>query len=106
MRTPCCSSILLGSVKSVLWAMTPSSMQAFELPPASDIEAAARRLYDLLTARNQRREGETPAARIARVRQADAAYPLAARQVGHMLLDPATAYLEHKRFVIVAEGML
>ena len=43
----------LGSVKSVLWVVTPSSMEAFELPPASDIEGAARRLYDLLTARNQ-----------------------------------------------------
>jgi CHAT domain-containing protein/Tfp pilus assembly protein PilF len=96
----------LGPTKSVLWAVTPSSMQAFELPPASDIEAAARRFYDLLTVRNQRREGETPAARLARVRQADAAYPLAARQVGRMLLDPAATYLEHKRLLIVAEGML
>src|SRR5262249_32251385 len=79
----------LGSVKSVLWAVTPSSMQAFELPPASDVEALARRVYDLLTARNQRREGETPAARLARVRQADAAYPIAAQQLSRMLLDPA-----------------
>jgi CHAT domain-containing protein/tetratricopeptide (TPR) repeat protein len=96
----------LGSRQSVLWAVTPSSMQAFELPPASDIEAAARRTYDLLTARNQRRERETPAARLARVRQADAAYLAAARQLGRMLLDPAAAYLEPKRLLIVAEGIL
>ena len=96
----------LGSVKSVLWVVTPSSMQAFALPPASDIEAAARRAYDLLTARNQRRAGETPAARLARVRQADTEYPAAARRVSRMLLDPAAAYLEHKRLLIVAEGVL
>jgi CHAT domain-containing protein/Tfp pilus assembly protein PilF len=96
----------LGSVRSVLWVVTPSSMQAFELPPASDIEAAARRVYDLLTARNLRRDGETPAARIARVRLADTAYPIAARQLSRMLLDPAAGYLEHKRLLIVAEGVL
>jgi CHAT domain-containing protein len=96
----------LGTVKSVLWVVTPSSMQAFALPPASDVEAAAGRAYDLLTARNQRRQGETPAARLARVRQADTEYPAAARRVSRMLLDPAAPYLEHKRLLIVAEGML
>jgi CHAT domain-containing protein len=96
----------LGTVKSVLWVLTPSSLHAFALPPASDIEAAARRAYDLLTARNQRREGETPAARLARVRQADTEYPAAARNVSRMLLYPAAAYLEHKRLLIVGEGML
>jgi CHAT domain-containing protein/tetratricopeptide (TPR) repeat protein len=96
----------LGSAKSVLWVVTPSSMQAVELPPAGEIEAAARRVYNLLTARNQQRAGETPAARLARVRQADTAYPAAARQLSRMLLDPAAAYLEHKRILIVGEGVL
>jgi len=63
-------------------------------------------VYDLLTARKQRREGETPAARLARVRQADAAYPIAAQQLSRMLLDQAAGYLEHKRLLIVAEGVL
>jgi CHAT domain-containing protein len=81
-------------------------MQALAPPPASDIEAAAKRTYDLLTARNQRRQGETPAARLARVRQADTEYPAAARSVSRMLLGPAAAYMEHRRLLIVAEGML
>ena len=63
-------------------------------------------MYDLLTARKQRREGETPAARLARVRQADAAYPIAAQQLSRMLLDQAAGYLERKRLLIVAEGVL
>jgi CHAT domain-containing protein/Tfp pilus assembly protein PilF len=96
----------LGAVKSALWVVTPSTVQAFALPPAGDIEAAAGRAYDLLTARNQRREGETPAARLARVRQADTEYLAVARRVSRLLVGPAAAYLQHKRLLIVAEGML
>jgi CHAT domain-containing protein/Tfp pilus assembly protein PilF len=96
----------LGSRKSFLWAVTSSSMEAFELPPGSDIESAARRAYDLLTARNRKPPGETPAARSARVRQADEAYRDAARAVSRMLLDPVAARIGNKRLLIVAEGVL
>ena len=47
----------LGAGKSFLWVVTQSSMESFELPPRSDIESAARRVYELLTARNQRPPG-------------------------------------------------
>ena len=50
----------------------------FRLPPRAEIESAAKRVYELLTARNQKPAKETPAARAARVRQADEAYFAAA----------------------------
>lgn len=96
----------LGAVKSFLWAVTPSSMEIFELPPRGDIEPAARRVYDLLTARNQKPAKETPAARLARVREADEAYFAAAREASRMLLGPAAAHIGNKRLLIVGEGVL
>ena len=42
----------LGSEKSFLWAVTSSSITSFELRPRAEIESAARRVYELLTARN------------------------------------------------------
>jgi hypothetical protein len=68
----------LGSRKSFLWAVTPSSITSFELPPRAEIESAAKRVYELLTSRNLYSGGESPAARAARVRQSDQEYYAAA----------------------------
>ena len=89
----------LGSARSLLWAVTPSSMDVFELPPRAQVEAAAKRVYDLLTARNRKLAA-------ARVQQADEAYPGEAAKLSAMLLGPAAAKLENKRLLIVAEGVL
>jgi CHAT domain-containing protein/tetratricopeptide (TPR) repeat protein len=96
----------LGTVKSFLWAVTPSSVDVFELPPKAGIESAAKRVYDLLTARNQKPAKETPSARAARVRNADEAYFSAAAEVSSMLLGPAAARIANKRLLIVGEGVL
>jgi CHAT domain-containing protein len=96
----------LGARKSFLWVVTESSLESFELPPRNDIESAARRVYELLTARNQRPGMETPAARLARVRQSDSAYFAAARAASRMLLGPAAAHIGNKRLLIVGEGVL
>jgi CHAT domain-containing protein len=96
----------LGAGASFLWAVTGSSMESFELPSRSDIEAAARRAYDLLTARNLKPAGETAAARLARVRKADEAYSAAAQGLSRMLLSPVAGRIANKRLLIVAEGML
>jgi CHAT domain-containing protein/Tfp pilus assembly protein PilF len=96
----------LGAVRSFLWAVTPSSMDAFELPAKGVIESAAKRVYGLLTARNQRPAGETPAARLARIRQADEAYFEAAQEASRMLLSPAVARIRNKRLLIVGESVL
>ena len=41
----------LGDEHSYLWAVTPTTLTTFTLPKRAEIEAAARRLYTLLTAR-------------------------------------------------------
>jgi tetratricopeptide (TPR) repeat protein len=42
----------LGQETSYLWAVTPDSIKTYELPKRSVIEPLARRVYELLTARN------------------------------------------------------
>ncbi|MFL6216846.1 MAG: CHAT domain-containing tetratricopeptide repeat protein [Blastocatellia bacterium] len=96
----------LGEEKSFLWAVTPASIQSFELPKRAEIEEAARRVYELLTARNQSPIGETPEQRRKRIEQAATDYPQAAALLSRMLLGPVAAELQNKRLVIVGEGML
>jgi CHAT domain-containing protein/Tfp pilus assembly protein PilF len=95
----------LGDERSYLWAVTPSSMSVFELAPRGKIEAAATRVYDLLTARN-RGTAETDAGWAQRVAQEDAAFAGAAAELSEMILRPAAAQLGSKRLVIVSEGAL
>src|SRR6266436_4717799 len=61
----------LGDQKSYLWAVTPSSVNSFELPPRVEIEVATRRVYELLTARNKQIKFEKPDERRARIAKAD-----------------------------------
>jgi CHAT domain-containing protein/tetratricopeptide (TPR) repeat protein len=96
----------VGRRKSFLWVVSQTSMDVFELPGRSQIESVAKRVYSLLTARNERRAGETPAARSARLRQADQAYLAEARKASRMLLDPAAARIGKKRLLIIREGAL
>jgi CHAT domain-containing protein/tetratricopeptide (TPR) repeat protein len=96
----------LGTPKSFLWAVTPTSVDIFELASRAEIESAARRVYDLLTARNQRLERETSVARAARIRQADEGFISAAARLSGMLLGPAGLRLGDKRLLIVGEGVL
>src|SRR6185369_3077142 len=96
----------LGEERSYLWAVTPASVSSYELPPRAKIEAAARRCYELLTARNLYVKFETADEKRERVRQADAAYPSAARTLSDMLLGPVAAQLERKRLLVVPDGAL
>ena len=78
----------LGEERSYLWAVTPSSIRSFELPRRAEIEAAARRVYELL------------------VTQADDLYPEALTKLSQMLLTPAVDQLGRKRLLLVSEGTL
>jgi CHAT domain-containing protein/tetratricopeptide (TPR) repeat protein len=78
----------LGEERSYLWAVTPTSITSYELPRRAEIEAAARRVYDLLVAK------------------ADALYPEALTALSRMLLGPVAAQLGRKRLLIVSEGAL
>ncbi|HSE19261.1 MAG TPA: CHAT domain-containing protein [Pyrinomonadaceae bacterium] len=96
----------LGEERSYLWAVTASSFSSYELPPRATIEAAARRCYELLTARNQYVKFETADEKRERVRKADADYPAAATVLSEMLLGPVAAQLGRQRLLVVPDGAL
>ena len=48
----------LGEERSYVWAVTQNSLKTYELPKREQIEKAARRVYDLLTARSRSKAGE------------------------------------------------
>ncbi len=102
----------LGVEKCFLWAVTSNSIQSFELPGRAEIEAASRRVYDAVTARNQVVSKETPQQRLQRVGTADAEYRKASTELSRMLLAPVASRLARprqqatKRLVIVSDGIL
>lgn len=96
----------LGEEHSFLWAVTATSFASYELPPRAVIEAAARRCYDLLTARNRHVKFETTEEKRERVKRADAEYPQAAAALSQILLGPVAAQLKGKRLLVVPDGAL
>ncbi len=80
----------LGDERSYLWAVTDDSITGYELPKREEIEAAARKFYELANkadpANTQTRE--------------------AAATLSRMLLAPAFDRLRAKRLIIVADGIL
>jgi CHAT domain-containing protein/Tfp pilus assembly protein PilF len=96
----------LGESRSYLWVVTPTTLEAFQLPKRDDIEAAARRMFELMTARNTRKPDESIDQKKARVAQADADYPSAAATLSRMLLGPVVTRLGTKRLLIVPHGEL
>ena len=61
----------LGKKQSWLWAVTPTTTLTYRLPARAEIETTARKLYELLIARQPKR-GETEAEGRTRVVKADA----------------------------------
>jgi CHAT domain-containing protein/tetratricopeptide (TPR) repeat protein len=96
----------LGVGQSYLWAVTQNSITSYKLPKREEIEGAARQVYGLLNARNERVKGETRAQRTERVAQADKSISAAAARLSQLVLAPAAAQLGKKRLVIVGDGML
>jgi CHAT domain-containing protein len=96
----------LGREKSYLWAVTPTSIESFELPKREEVEKAAQSVYKNLIARSQPAPGETPEQRRRRLDLADAEYPKASAALSQMLLGPVASHLATKRLLIVSDGML
>jgi CHAT domain-containing protein len=96
----------LGKEHSYLWAVSATAITSFKLPGQEEVEAAARRVYDLLTARAKRVTGEPPEQRLARLAQADSEYPASAARLSQILLAPVATQLEKKRLLIVGDGAL
>jgi len=84
----------LGEKHSYLWFVSQRSIDSYELPPRAELEAAARRVYELGAARPKR--GTPP----------DPQFIAQARALSKMLLGPASSRLGGKRLVVVAPGAL
>jgi CHAT domain-containing protein len=95
----------LGEQASYLWAVTPTTLTSYQLPPRAEVEAAARQVYASLTAR-QPLPGLTEVQQRARVRAAEDAFPAQALTLSRMLLGPVAGQLNKQRLAIVAAGAL
>jgi len=84
----------LGEKRSYLWLVSQRSIDGYELPPRAELEAAARRVYELLTVRPKRWAPPDPQ------------FIAQAMSLSRMLLGPAATRLGGKRLVVVAPGAL
>lgn len=96
----------LGNEHSYLWVISQTTITSFVLPKRDDIEAAARRVYELLSTPLQVVKGETPKQRLTRLARAEADYAEASASLSRMIIAPTSALLSRKRLVIVADGPL
>ncbi len=82
--------LFLGESRSFSWWVTEAEIQAFELPPRAEIEAAALRVHERL---------RRPESRPAEKRRA-------LTDLAEMLLQPVADRLTAQRLVFVADGAL
>ncbi|HWP43188.1 MAG TPA: CHAT domain-containing tetratricopeptide repeat protein [Blastocatellia bacterium] len=81
----------LGEERSYLWAVSREKVTSYELAKRAEIEAAARRFYELLRDGGSQRRGELEEA---------------ARQMSRMLIEPVADRLAANRLLIVPDGVL
>ena len=96
----------LGKERSFLWAVSPTAVNAYELPGGRVIEQAVEHAREMLTARNLILPAESSEQRLARIAEADRWYTASAARLSAMLLSPAASQLGKKRLLIVAPGAL
>jgi CHAT domain-containing protein/Tfp pilus assembly protein PilF len=80
----------LGKERGFLWAVTPTTINSYELPKREEVEAAAKRVYELLSSAPVVSEQ----------------YLAAAAGLSRTLLAPVAGQLGRKRLLIVADGAL
>jgi CHAT domain-containing protein/Flp pilus assembly protein TadD len=95
----------LGDDASHLFLVSQTSITWRQLPKRTEIEEAARRVRELLTA-PQPQPGDTEAKYQARVKEAREDYWTRAAELSRMLLGPIASHLGSKRLAIVADGAL
>src|SRR5262249_52948243 len=95
----------LGDDASYLFVVSQKSITGRRLPKRAEIEAATRRVRELLTA-PQPQPGDTEAKYRARVKEARQGYWTQAAELSRMLLGPVASQLGRKRLAIVADGAL
>jgi CHAT domain-containing protein len=94
----------LGDKRSYLWVVSTTDHSSYELAPRAEIEGAAQRLYQRLTARLT--AAGDPRERRRQIDQADADYWREAARLSDLLLAPAANKLAGKRLLVVADGAL
>jgi CHAT domain-containing protein len=95
----------LGNERSYLWAVSPTSINAYELPGRAVIESTVNKVYDLLTARQRLYEGKAPQGREF-IESAELDYLREASALSWTLLGPVASQLGSRRLLIVADGPL
>lgn len=105
-----CDTLLLeyalGEERSYLWVVGHDDLHSFTLPGRAEIEAQARRYYELLTARGETVKFEKPDQKQARIAQAEREMSGAASALSQLLLGEAAGLLAQKRLLIVGDGVL
>ena len=96
---------MLGDERSYVWAVTRNEVSSYELPPRAQIEDAAQKFRNLLTA-HQPTAGESFDQRQARIKEADDHIWQAAASFSQMILGPVLGKLGTKRLLIVPDGVL
>ncbi len=92
----------LGQEHSYGWAVGSTSVRGFQLPPAVELEGLARRLYDVLLARN--RPDETLQQRRIRLANKDAEFEKLAASLSRILLAPIAKEIRGKRRLLIVCG--
>ncbi len=96
----------LGETRSFLWLVSPDKIETFTLPGRERIESLARQYYELVTARNGQRSGETVPAWKARILDSDQQAGAMGAKLSRMILAPVAKQLGDRPLLIVAEGAL
>ncbi len=86
----------LGKEASYLWAVTRDSIQSYQLPPREEIEANARRVYELITSTRRGLANQPVVEKDAKSNQTQAELAEACARLGQMLLAPVAANLGNK----------
>lgn len=95
----------LGEERSYVWVVTRTEFFSYELPAKSEIEAAAQRLYDLITS-YQLIPDESVTARIERLARVDEQIPAETALLSKLVLGPIAARLNKRKILVVADGKL
>jgi len=99
----------LGDKRSWLWTITRDSIDSYQLPPRTEINAAARNVYELLIAR-QPKKGLSQTEQLKQIDEADAKLNAATAALSRVLLGPVFKQLDGewkgRRLAVVASGPL
>ena len=96
----------LAEPHSILWIVTPTTVQTVLLPDQATLAKEVRQFVELVTARTTTVTNESPQERKTRLVMSENGLPAISDTLSRLLLEPAAPYLKGKRLLIVASGVL